>query len=244
MKKLLSLALAATAIVAAPAGAQTFTNYNAFSSFNGTTASGNFSYGTYGATGFNAFTQTGSCAIAGTICLQSGNSNVPGVYKTANGTAFQTGSVLVPNDALILHPGTDVATYVLFTVTVPGAYAFSANVGLADVTPTGVTITTFFTVGGTTTFEPTDELTANGFSGGGGFFELPPLFTAGDNLGFLIGNDGDYRYDSTSLALDVTSTTIAAVPEPATWAMMMLGFGMIGFGLRRRSRQAARVTYA
>ena len=26
----------------------------------------------------------------------------------------------------------------------------------------------------------------------------------------------------------------SAVPEPATWAMMMLGFGMVGYGLRRR----------
>ena len=26
----------------------------------------------------------------------------------------------------------------------------------------------------------------------------------------------------------------AAVPEPATWAMMLMGFGMVGFGMRRR----------
>ncbi|HEV2044382.1 MAG TPA: CHRD domain-containing protein, partial [Sphingomicrobium sp.] len=29
---------------------------------------------------------------------------------------------------------------------------------------------------------------------------------------------------------------LAAVPEPATWAMMLLGFGAIGFALRRRKR--------
>lgn len=27
----------------------------------------------------------------------------------------------------------------------------------------------------------------------------------------------------------------AAVPEPATWAMMLAGFGMVGFGMRRRA---------
>ena len=37
---------------------------------------------------------------------------------------------------------------------------------------------------------------------------------------------------------------LTAVPEPATWAMMLAGFGMIGFGLRSRRKQAARVTYA
>lgn len=32
----------------------------------------------------------------------------------------------------------------------------------------------------------------------------------------------------------------AAVPEPATWAMMVIGFGVVGAGLRRRSHVAVR----
>lgn len=35
-----------------------------------------------------------------------------------------------------------------------------------------------------------------------------------------------------------------AVPEPATWAMMTLGFGAIGFGLRRKAKVATRVRFA
>ena len=34
-----------------------------------------------------------------------------------------------------------------------------------------------------------------------------------------------------------------AVPEPATWAMMLLGFGMIGFAMRKRSNVRAAVSY-
>lgn len=34
-----------------------------------------------------------------------------------------------------------------------------------------------------------------------------------------------------------------AVPEPATWAMMIAGFGIAGFAMRRR-RETVRVTYA
>lgn len=34
-------------------------------------------------------------------------------------------------------------------------------------------------------------------------------------------------------------TTFSAVPEPATWAMMLLGFGAIGMAMRNRRRQAA-----
>ena len=40
------------------------------------------------------------------------------------------------------------------------------------------------------------------------------------------------------------SFIVAAVPEPATWAMMLLGFGMVGFGLRSRRKVTARVAYA
>ncbi len=40
------------------------------------------------------------------------------------------------------------------------------------------------------------------------------------------------------------SITFGAVPEPATWAMMLLGFGMIGVAARSRRRQKVQVTYA
>jgi hypothetical protein len=42
------------------------------------------------------------------------------------------------------------------------------------------------------------------------------------------------------LALPVAAGEItAAVPEPGTWAMMLLGFGAIGYSLRRSRRKAA-----
>jgi hypothetical protein len=48
------------------------------------------------------------------------------------------------------------------------------------------------------------------------------------------GNSVDFR----NLSFDSQAMT---VPEPATWAMMLLGFGLAGAGLRRRagSRAAA-----
>ncbi len=47
---------------------------------------------------------------------------------------------------------------------------------------------------------------------------------------------------NTSRAL--TGITIAAVPEPATWAMMLIGVGGIGFAMRRRSKVRTSVSYA
>lgn len=32
----------------------------------------------------------------------------------------------------------------------------------------------------------------------------------------------------------IDNLTIGAIPEPATWALLVTGFGMVGFGLRRR----------
>jgi hypothetical protein len=32
------------------------------------------------------------------------------------------------------------------------------------------------------------------------------------------------------------------VPEPATWTMMLLGFGAIGFAMRRRKARALQLT--
>lgn len=40
------------------------------------------------------------------------------------------------------------------------------------------------------------------------------------------------------------SPVVAAVPEPATWAMMILGMGAVGFAMRRRQKVTTRVSYA
>jgi hypothetical protein len=42
-----------------------------------------------------------------------------------------------------------------------------------------------------------------------------------------------------------SATTIAnPVPEPAVWAMMLFGFGGLGYSMRRRPKQTLRVRYA
>jgi hypothetical protein len=38
---------------------------------------------------------------------------------------------------------------------------------------------------------------------------------------------------------NITSPPPPAVPEPATWSLMLLGFGAIGVAMRRRRRQLA-----
>lgn len=85
----------------------------------------------------------------------------------------------------------------------------------------------------------------------------PIRFTNGDNfigLRAVVGTSAFYGYAfSTNNVLNtigfesvantaVTATT--AVPEPTTWAMSIVGVGMIGGALRRRARKTIRVAYA
>lgn len=79
------------------------------------------------------------------------------------------------------------------------------------------------------------------------------LSTAGANQAYLSANDLLYSVDlvtgaATSLgeigADNIRGITLmaAAVPEPATWGMMVVGFGLMGTALRRRSRTAVTAT--
>ncbi len=69
-----------------------------------------------------------------------------------------------------------------------------------------------------------------------GTFPLPGLFvgftSAGDDI-FGIGI-GPSRATNDSYAIDDLKFSSKAVPEPATWGLMILGFGAAGSALRRR----------
>jgi len=65
---------------------------------------------------------------------------------------------------------------------------------------------------------------------------------------FLTGDAGErftgLKFQSGSNSFEVDNLYVnAPVPEPATWAMMIAGFGLIGASMRRRSAQSA-VTFA
>lgn len=55
---------------------------------------------------------------------------------------------------------------------------------------------------------------------------------------YALVNDTFYSNNDGSFTLSV-----AAIPEPASWALMIAGFGLAGAAMRRR-RQSIRVTYA
>ncbi len=55
---------------------------------------------------------------------------------------------------------------------------------------------------------------------------------AGTYVGFEdLWNGGDFNYFDETFVFDNVATS---VPEPASWALMVVGFGMVGFARRRR----------
>jgi hypothetical protein len=46
------------------------------------------------------------------------------------------------------------------------------------------------------------------------------------------------------LRLGGVSQIVSPVPEPGTWAMMLIGFGGLGYSMRRRPKLSARIRFA
>jgi len=60
--------------------------------------------------------------------------------------------------------------------------------------------------------------------------ELIPLVANATNVITITGTSaGDASYSGT-----LSFGQVAAVPEPATWALMLVGFGAVGFSMRRK----------
>lgn len=77
----------------------------------------------------------------------------------------------------------------------------------------------------------------------GGINQWSTLSLAGnfDRVNISGAGSGFHPFGVDNIRFDSVQS---AVPEPATWAMMLLGFGAIGFGMRRRREHSVTARYA
>ena len=93
----------------------------------------------------------------------------------------------------------------------------------------------------------------SGFQGSNNFYYTSGSFVDGSGLGFTTagGTSASLYFASSAQRYQLTTTSpfssgyvtatssIAAVPEPATWAMMIGGFALAGVAMRRRKMQVS-----
>jgi hypothetical protein len=161
---------------------------------------------------------------------------VPLVGKNTGAGPIVSSTVLIPTGVLDIHPGPDTDTIVQWTAPTAGKYTLSTSFELLDITPSGVIAEVYDN--GAQLF--TSTLTSPGANQGTDTpgqsvsFSDTLNLNAGDRLSFAVNNDGNFLFDSTGL----TATISSAVPEPASWAMMLAGFGGLGAAMRMRRKPA------
>lgn len=125
----------------------------------------------------------------------------------------------------------------LFSYTSPTSISSNLSVASSDLNSCGVLPDTWSCA--SVEFMPTsgDDLIVFSSTQGDGtllsfIFEFAPGTFGGPNGGYFAIPRGDY-YGTLSI-----TRTADAVPEPATWAMMLMGFGIIGCAMRKLRKPA------
>lgn len=138
---------------------------------------------------------------------------------------------------MVFHPGKTYDAGVIFVAPTTGYYRGNAAFSLTTTnTPTGVKLSNYKLSSSGVMTKLSDILLSaskRSDSASGTIF-----LNAGEGMGFGINANGTLptsnNHDSTSI-----SYQIEAIPEPASWMLLIAGFGMTGAVLRRRPTPAA-----
>lgn len=206
--------------------------------FQNTTQGGPWSYGWLDHLGgtFHQYTVPNSISAGGSIDVWHAETpyqyGTPSLWNNASGTVFRTGTAEYLPGWAGFHPGpgNEMSTF-RYTAPTTGTYALAFDFQGADVVGTSTDVHIY--AGGSDVFSTlingNENATRKSFSG-------TVLLNAGQTVDVAVGYaSNSLWYDSTA----VRGTVTAPVPEPETYAMLLVGLGMVSFGTRRRQRKTA-----
>ncbi len=182
--------------------------------------------------------------VAGNSTLTFNDSD-PGLVVYANPIAF-SGSLPTVGSSFttqVMSIGTNESTINLLEDLVP--YDFTALFTFASPFGAGSQLATG-TTSGTFSLNPLNGCNIY-FAGGCGqlSWSSNPMIVDFDGGGQFSLSLSNATFGTPGQAgVNGTFTLLAAVPEPSTWAMLILGFGAVGFMMRSRRRQNVSVSYA
>lgn len=234
------IAAVASLLAAAPASAVT---YDLYDTFNGLASAGNFNFIQFQDSNLNArspLKAAGTC-YPGLQCLLFNGviTTETNLFflKNVSGATLNLSQNNILASTLVFHPGKTYDAGVIFVAPTTGYYRGNAAFSLTTTnTPTGVKLSNYKLSSSGVMTKLSDILLSaskRSDSASGTIF-----LNAGEGMGFGINSNGTLPtsndHDSTSI-----SYQIEAIPEPASWMLLIAGFGMTGAVLRRRPTPAA-----
>jgi hypothetical protein len=155
---------------------------------------------------------------------------------TYDGVIFSTSSAL--SDGLLFNVGTAFSGEAFPVVSSQSETSGVGNLLITLPSLAKAISVTYGTFNGTSVTFALSNGSTGAFASTGGGYATPDVYNSGLQTAFgslqLTTGIGDYLQIS-SLTY-TTDDGQSAVPEPASWAMMVGGFGLIGGALRRRQR--------
>ena len=202
---------------------------------------GNFSAGNTGFT--STYGPLGSSAAQGSIGITTNPGSVCGCFVSIGDHTTGTGNMLLVDGA---DGNTGAFWSQTFAVVANSTYSFSmwaSNAGTGGPLPTLRATANASVLFSGQTLGPSTGNTATTWQ------QLTGTFNSGAATSVTLSLFDDTQiFSYNDFVVDDISFTGPAVaqgvPEPATWAMMMLGFGALGGVMRRRAKVTARVRYA
>lgn len=157
--------------------------------------------------------------------------------KTVNALGYNSLNITGPQDIGLWN----ISGILLASATVTPGSQLVSNFRWTDISPFSLGVGTYV-LGGTFTggLFPSD---LQGVSTVSGYTYLSDRFSGGTGLQFPTSST-DGSYGAQGIGLVNVSFGAGAVPEPATWVMLLFGFGAIGYSLRRRKKTVGNVSFA